>query len=498
MFRKLFSRLIVGDSPDGISEQILGEQVRLIAKGSHLDVVTFIAGAALIGLGFVAAEKTSPLLALFWGSAFSLASISGLVISALFNRSAATAGAAPDNLKWAMLFTLQIGLVSLAWGSLMFIFWDPASVSMVTTLAAAAMIGNIAAITKYLPLRSAIFSAILCVNSPAILRLLLVPQLDFYLLAAGTALIGLIFARGALTANSTLTGALRLRFERREITARLQESLLEAELANAAKSRFIANMSHELRTPLNSVIGFSELLQQEVYGPLGDSRYMEYARDITRSGDQLLAMINEILDLSRFGNGALLLSEDEFDLLALVNSASGTVLPTAEQRQVEISLAQDAESYRLMVDRLRIKQAFTGLLENAVKFSAPGQTVRVHWQQATDGGLDIIITDEGIGMSEAEIQHALTPFERAAESGLNADTRGAGLGLPLAKALLELHGGALVIESAPQMGTVVTLHLPENRVVKGAPAQPVISATPYYEGQSERRRSRANPSGLRQ
>jgi len=158
-------------------------------------------------------------------------------------------------------------------------------------------------------------------------------------------------------------------------------------------------------------------------------------------------------------------------LQALIESAIGMVSPVAALKQVKISLTEDLPDFRLTVDRIRMKQSLVGLLENAVKFSGSGQTVRINWRQADDAGLEITIADDGIGMNDAEIQSALTPFERAAETGNLLDVRGAGLGLPLAKALLEIHGGALTIDSTPQVGTAVSLHLPENRVTKGAAEQ---------------------------
>lgn len=476
MFRRLFSRLLAVDSMGAVHEEVLSEQLRLIARGSLVDILIVATGAALLGLGFVASETVQLIDALFWAASLSLAGLLGFLLSIYFGHFAqggAGSSWAPDQLTWAALFTVQIGVMCVAWSSLIFVFWDASSVSMIATLAAAALIANISAVTKLLPLRSAILVAVPCINGPIILRLLMDPSLDNFILSAGVALIGLVFMRGGLAANATLTESLRLQYDRRAMLDRLQESLFHAELANTAKSRFLANMSHELRTPLNAIIGFSELIQQQVYGPVGDSRYIGYIEDISQSSNQLLTVINDVLDLSKIETGGMELDESEFDLVPLIDSALGNIKQSALEKRVGIIKPDSPVNYRLWADRARFRQILVNLLSNAVKFSGIGQNVTIGWQADNSGRLVISISDDGIGMTAEELLRALTPFERAAQgdmtSPLTAIGSGAGLGLPLAQALTKQHGAELKLTSLPGQGTKAVITLPADRVVEEAP-----------------------------
>ncbi len=255
-----------------------------------------------------------------------------------------------------------------------------------------------------------------------------------------------------------------------------------AEAASRAKSRFLALMSHELRTPLNAILGFSEVMTRETMGPI-PARYADYAQDIHKSGQHLLTVISDILDLARAESGHLRLSEQEFTLEEAVGPCLRLIRPRAEQQKVSVA-AKLPRDLRLNADLTKLRQAVLNLLSNAVKFTPEGGRILVNAQLLDDGSLAIAITDSGIGIKPEDIPQALTPFERleAAEQ-----IEGTGLGLPLAKVLTELHGGSLALEGLAEGGTRVTLILPPDRVhvedgLEGAPAsggvEPRLAAMP--------------------
>lgn len=232
-----------------------------------------------------------------------------------------------------------------------------------------------------------------------------------------------------------------------------------AEAASRAKSRFLALMSHELRTPLNAILGFSEIMTRQTMGPI-PARYADYAKDIHSSGQHLLTVISDILDLARAESGHLRLAEEEVTLEEAVRPCLSLIRTRAEQQK--LTLATDLpEKLRLHVDATKLRQAILNLLSNAVKFTPPGGRIEVTAARRDDGALAIAVSDSGIGIKPEDIPQALTPFERleAAEQ-----IEGTGLGLPLAKVLVELHGGLLTLESRPEAGTRVTLVLPAERV----------------------------------
>jgi PAS domain S-box-containing protein len=257
---------------------------------------------------------------------------------------------------------------------------------------------------------------------------------------------------------------------RRQTERAIRVAKEQAEAASRAKSEFLANMSHELRTPLNAIIGFSDVMCNELFGPMSNSHYREYASDIRDSGSHLLAVINDILDFSRAEAGELTLNEAEVELAQPIRSARRLVEQRAAAARLSLQTVLPPDPPLLLCDERLVKQMLINLLSNAVKFTPEGGEVQIVVERGNSGELLVQVRDTGIGLASEEIAIALTPF-RQVESGLNRKHAGTGLGLPLVKSLIELHGGSLRIESKPKCGTTAILTFPAARVVHvSAPA----------------------------
>ena len=249
-----------------------------------------------------------------------------------------------------------------------------------------------------------------------------------------------------------------------EMSRHLAITAQQAKDANKAKSTFLANMSHELRTPLNAIMGFSEVMKEQHLGPVKNTRYLGYAADIHTSGRYLLGIINDILDLSKIEAGKMSLENaEEFALRHSLEGSLAMVADLGKKYGVQVIGALPPESVRLVaVDRM-IRQIMINLVSNAIKFTPEGGHVRVSGAALAGGGYAVTVEDSGIGMTDAEIVEALTPFGQV-ENKMTATHNGTGLGLPLAKAMLELHDGTLAISSMPGHGTRIVLHFPASRI----------------------------------
>jgi len=247
---------------------------------------------------------------------------------------------------------------------------------------------------------------------------------------------------------------------------RAQEELVrardEAMRANKAKSAFLANMSHELRTPLNAILGFSTFIEHQAMGEIANKRYVEYAGDIRESGEHLLAIINDLLEHSRIEAGKIELREERFDIAAACEQARLFCQPRADKLGVALRTRIAPGMPLVYGDELRIRQVLSNLVSNAVKFT-PNGTVDMVARVDGAGALRLDVRDTGIGMDAAGVEQALKPFGQV-DNGLSRKFEGTGLGLPLAKSLIELHGGTLNILSEQGSGTVVSVVLPAWRV----------------------------------
>ncbi|MBI3706992.1 MAG: HAMP domain-containing histidine kinase [Proteobacteria bacterium] len=262
-----------------------------------------------------------------------------------------------------------------------------------------------------------------------------------------------------------------------ETVEKLSDARDRAEAANRAKSRFLANMSHELRTPLNAIIGFSDLIRSETFGPVGTARYRDYAKDIFDSGSHLLTLINDLLDISKAEAGKLDLHDEDVDAASLVEQAFRLVAQQASDTGLSLLQEVPAGWAVLRVDERYMRQVIINLVSNAVKFTAPGGSVRVTAERREGGRMAITVRDTGIGMAAEMIPKALSAFGQI-DNPFTRQAKGTGLGLPLAKTIVEAHGGELAIDSEPGRGTAVSVVLPRERVVRvGAAARPAQLAT---------------------
>jgi cell cycle sensor histidine kinase DivJ len=246
--------------------------------------------------------------------------------------------------------------------------------------------------------------------------------------------------------------------ERKAQEAELLRTRDEAEGASRAKTQFLANMSHELRTPLNAVIGFSEILKRELFGALGEQRYRDYARLIHESGEHLLNVLNDILDMSKIEAGKFKIVKEPFDVASLINSCGEVMRHAAEKKQIALSTEVSPSLPELLADKRACKQMLLNVISNAIKFTDPGGWVRISARVEKDT-VELVVVDNGIGIAEHDLPKLGKPFVQAGNS-YDRSYDGAGLGLSVVKGLARLHGGRLEIASRLSHGTTATIALP--------------------------------------
>ena len=257
------------------------------------------------------------------------------------------------------------------------------------------------------------------------------------------------------------TRELEIENERRRLAeSALTEALYEAKSALETKSRFLAGVSHELRTPLNAIIGFSEVMATETLGPVGNEKYVGYVDHILNSGRHLLSLINDILDLSKIDAGRMDLNVSPVNLSDVLSGCVSMLESQIRDGGLTLEAACDDTAMIIEADGLRLRQVFLNLLSNAIKFTPDGGTIALTCVPYRDTGYIVTVRDTGVGMKAEDIPKALSEYGQV-EHGLDHVLEGTGLGLPISKKLVEMHGGRLILDSEPGVGTTVTVKLPK-------------------------------------
>ncbi len=277
--------------------------------------------------------------------------------------------------------------------------------------------------------------------------------------------------------------------ERKQAEADLKIAMGKVKTADRAKSEFLNTMSHELRTPLNAIIGFGEMMEMEIFGPLKPARYKNCASDILYSARHLLGMINGVLDLSKAEAGGLSLEEEEVDVGEIFTQCLRLFSEKAAQQGVDISLETPGAGPRLRADPRILRQIVINLLSNAVKFTPEGGTIAISAAGGPDGGCIIEVRDTGCGIAEQDLARVMEPFVQA-ENAMTRQHEGTGLGLPLVKQYAELHGGRFEIDSVPGAGTTARVSFPPERSLPpDASADSEVAPKPPRPPASEREAS---------
>ena len=393
----------------------------------------------------------------------------------------------PDEVRlklWRRLFAAAEGMHGLAWSLLLLLFVSvdaPGAKVFVTT---ALLIVSALTVMLSATIPMAVYAGL----TPIIVGIMVffwdrrdMDSVTMALMAASAQLF-FIFLANRLYASSV--ASITFRAEKDALIAELEtanansdEARRKAEEANLAKSRFLATMSHELRTPLNAILGFSEVMKNEIFGVHANAAYKEYSADIHGSGQHLLNLINEILDLSRIEAGKYELNEEALSLSTIVEDCQHMLALRAKAKGQSIRALAEPQLPRVWADERAIRQAVLNVLSNAIKFTPQGGeiTIKVGW--TATGGQYVSVSDTGPGIPENEIPIVMQSFGRGSLAIKTAE-QGSGLGLPIVKGLIDLHGGGFHLKSRPRAGTEVTITLPAERVMDTLAALPEPKAKP--------------------
>jgi len=442
--------------------RVRGEQLRLLMKSP----ISFLGSAATVAVSAAVlwGRIDAPLL-LGWAGA-TLAWLGARALLWLWFRRDASDDTLIARWSWpAVGIMAASGVLWGLFGAAFYLPTEPEISAFMILVVASMLAGGAFMYAAYLP---AYYAFIVCCTVP-------IAAASFWHATPSSIVFGLMtlaYLASMLgmgrTLNASIVKMIGLRFANADLVASLRQAKETAEIASRVKSEFLATMSHELRTPLNAVLGFSEMIRVGSSGPI-DAKYQGYAADIHSSGEHLLALISDILDISKIESGRLELHDERTSVAELITRCVRLIAPRAEEGELALIECLPPDLPDAVVDEVRLKQAVLNLLSNAVKFTRPGGRVEVSARETEDGEIEIAVADDGIGMRPEDVPVALEPF-RQIDSKLTRPYEGTGLGLPLAKRLIELHGGSLAISTAPERGTRVTLRLPPDRILRREPA----------------------------
>ena len=435
----------------GYEDRVLEEQVQRLSAGLPATIFNLV-NAVIVAALLWASFPHKVLAAWLAATALVVAGRLLLVRSYKADRGRLSPAA------WAKRFAAGAALSGALWGGLAVLSAFSGGLVehvFVAFVIAGTTAGGLGTLTPYLPAYLAYLA-----SAVVPLALAFLVHVDPVYLGMGvlTLLYLVVMAMTARNYSRYVADTIRLQIENRDLNKELTAARNAAARASREKWEALAHLSHELRTPMNAVLGFSESMQTEVFGPLGHPRYLEYSRHVHDSGRHVLDLVTEILTLAEAEAGNLTLALEEVNPASLVRGCVGLLAKTAETRSIRLIEQACGDAPDIVADRLKLRQVLLNLLSNGIKYTRPGGEVRIATRCEGDR-LAIVVSDNGIGMSPDDVPKALQPFVRL-QSPLTHAVEGTGLGLPLCKRFVELHGGLLEIATAPNRGTTVTVLLP--------------------------------------
>ncbi|HUD52500.1 sensor histidine kinase [Parvibaculum sp.] len=449
---------------DPVAAQVRIEALRLVARNGKLSFF-FVPFMAMV-LSPSALIWARPVDVILWVVGIFMANV---VDSAVFKRFRDSDQKPEDAGRWTLICIGAVLPLNILWPLIVAIIWTPGDVAnnaFITSFLCASLAVTITIYGPALPISilcPVIYIPILMLHAAAAAH-----EMSF-LGPINLAGYGLLMGGLAWSISSNVSGAIRLKLKNETLTRDIAEAhrisenaRRQAEEANRAKSEFLASMSHDLRTPLNAIMGFSDLMLQGTYGRVAPERYTDYIRDIHESGEHLLALINDILDVSKIEAGKRELEQTEVLLRDVAEEAAHFVKIQAEKADVRISF--DIPSFATMrADERALVQILTNLLSNAVKFTKPGGSATVFACSRPDGTLILGVEDTGVGISPDDMAKVLEPFGQV-NHYVSVEGRGTGLGLSIVKGLIEAMGGTFGVDSTPDVGTRVWGEFPSGLV----------------------------------